>query len=250
MGDGFRNKPKKLRGAFVEYGLSLPPLIVPFQFNPEQLTRSRSLNFSGEDVEQESAPVPGETEDSLRMRTMQRQQSLRETHQNYDDLLDVRDAQQVSVQEESINFELRLDAADELNDGDLIAGYAGVAPRLATLELMVTPKEDSVLGAALESVVGDLLSGSGFSFSQREKPPMILFIWGPTRVMPVNINSMSITETEFNTLLSPVRATVSVNMAVIEGPNPLYKYSTAAKEVMSLLNLANIADIADVVVPG
>ncbi len=250
MGDGFRNKPKKLRGAFVEYGLSLPPLIVPFQFNPEKLTRSRSLNFLGEDVEIEQTPTPGETEESRRIRTMRRQQSLRETHQNYDDLLDVRNSQQVAIQEESINFELRLDAADELNDGDVIAGYAGVGPRLATLELMVTPKEDSVLGAALESAISGLLSGTGFSFSQREKPPMILFIWGPTRVLPVNINSISVTETEFNTLLSPVRATVSVNMTVIEGPNPLYKYSTAAKEVLSLLNLANITDIADVVVPG
>jgi hypothetical protein len=43
---GFSNKPKKLRGAFVEYGLSIPPLFVVFQFNPEQLTRSRSINIA------------------------------------------------------------------------------------------------------------------------------------------------------------------------------------------------------------
>ena len=250
MSDGFSNKPRKLRGAFVEYGLSLPPLIVPFQFNPEQLTRSRNLTYQGEDVEIDTAPIEGETEESRNLRQMRRQQSLRDTHKNKDDLLEVRDSQQVAVQEESINFELRLDASDELNDGDIIAGYAGVGPRLSTLELMVTPKEDSVLGAALESAVSGLLSGTGFSFSQRDKPPVILFIWGPTRVLPVNINSMSITETEFNTLLSPVRATVSVNMTVIEGENPLYKYTTGAKEVLSLLNLANITDIADVVVPG
>ena len=34
MADGFPNKPKILRGAFVEFGLSLPPLFVVFQFNP------------------------------------------------------------------------------------------------------------------------------------------------------------------------------------------------------------------------
>ena len=47
MPDGFPNKPKILRGAFVEYGLSLPPLVVVFQFNPLQLTRNRSLTFQG-----------------------------------------------------------------------------------------------------------------------------------------------------------------------------------------------------------
>ena len=46
MTDGFPNKPKILRGAFVEFGLSVPPLIVVFQFNPVQLTRSHSLTFA------------------------------------------------------------------------------------------------------------------------------------------------------------------------------------------------------------
>ena len=45
MTDGFPNKPKILRGAFVEFGLSLPPLFVVFQFNPVQLTRNRGLTF-------------------------------------------------------------------------------------------------------------------------------------------------------------------------------------------------------------
>ena len=46
MSDGFPNKPRILRGAFVEFGLSLPPLAVVFQFNPMQLTRNRSLTFT------------------------------------------------------------------------------------------------------------------------------------------------------------------------------------------------------------
>jgi hypothetical protein len=39
MPDGFPNKPKILRGAFVEFGLSLPPLFVVFQFNPAHNNR-------------------------------------------------------------------------------------------------------------------------------------------------------------------------------------------------------------------
>ena len=46
MSGGFSNKPKILRGAFVEFGLSIPPLFEVFQFNPEQLARNRSLTIS------------------------------------------------------------------------------------------------------------------------------------------------------------------------------------------------------------
>jgi hypothetical protein len=77
-----------------------------------------------------------------------------------------------------------------------------------------------------------------------------LFIWGVKRVLPVNINSLSITETEFNPNLDPIRATVAVNLTVIESKSPVYLYSKAVKEVTSALNLANITDIANVVIPG
>ena len=43
MGD-FANRPKILRGAFVEFGISIPPLIVVFQFNP--LTVAAAVVFS------------------------------------------------------------------------------------------------------------------------------------------------------------------------------------------------------------
>ena len=78
----------------------------------------------------------------------------------------------------------------------------------------------------------------------------MLFIFGRKRVLPVNINSMNITETEFSTDLNPVRATVAVNLTVIEGKSVPYLYSKAMNEAMSVLNLANIADVANVVDPG
>ena len=80
---------------------------------------------------------------------------------------------------------------------------------------------------------------------------MILFIWGRKRVLPVNINSMTITETEFHASLEPIRATAEVDLTVIEGPNPAYMYTKSLKEVMSGLGLANLrtADIMDLVIP-
>jgi hypothetical protein len=232
MSDGFPNQPKTLRGAFVEYGLTLPPVIVVFQFNPLQLTRNRSLTFAMSSSATSGGSAP---------------QSLRDFHKRYDDLTELRDAQQVTVGEETIGFELRLDATDELDDGDTLTEQFGILPRLATLEAMVYPKDESLLGQALGALLG---SPGGFSFSRGANPPLVLFIWGRTRVLPVNINSMNITETEFSAVLNPVRATVAVNLTVIEGKSPFYLYSKAAKEAMSVLNLAHQGDITDVVIPG
>ncbi len=225
---GFSNTPKIIKGAFVEYGLSIPPLFVVFQFNPLQVQRSRNLSFRYNSSEDEES-------------------GLRQFHKEEADLLKVQERQRVQVGEENISFQLRLDATDKLNDGDVITQEFGILPQLSTLELMVHPKEEGVLGQALGSLLG---SSNGFSFTRKPNPPLVLFIWGLKRVLPVNITNISIDETEFNTNLDPIRATVDVSLTVIEGANPLYTYSKAAKEVASVLNLANIGDIANVVIPG
>lgn len=242
---GFSNKPKKLRGAFVEYGLSIPPLFVVFQFNPEQLTRSRSISIVARNAVEASfgQEQPGQT----RSCRTPPERSLRQAHEVAAGPDEINDAQSVTVGQETIQLDIRLDATDKMNEGDTIVGQFGVLPQLATLELMVHPKSDSILGAALGSLLG---SSGGISRPRTANPPVILFMWGYTRIMPVNISSMSITETEFNTQLSPTRASVSVGLSVIEGNDPFYKYSKLAKEAMSVLNLANIADIKNVVVPG
>jgi len=231
MPGGLRNQPKVFRGAFVEYGLTIPPLMVVFQFNPLQLARSRKQEFSM------TAYTEGEEEGHGL--------TLRDFHQGFKDLLKLRDAQYVTTHSESLGFEIRLDATDKLNEGDRITEQLGIAPQLATLELMAQPKSESVLGALVEQ----LLPG-GFSFTCTDKPPMILFIWGRKRVLPVNINSMTITETEFHASLEPIRATVEVDLTVIEGPNPAYMYTKSLKEVMSGLGLASLrTDVMDVVIP-
>ena len=233
------NAPRILRGAFVEYGRSVPPLVVVFQFNPEQLSRSRSLSFS----------VPGSAQRAAR-EAGEGWLSLREFHQRsqYDDLNKLRDDQQVRVQEESISFDVRLDATDRLNEGDPVAEQYGIAPRLATLERMMQPRGEGLLGEAADELLG--LGEEGFSFTGTPNPPMILFIWGRRRVLPVNIQRMNVTESAFNTELNPIRATVSVSLTVIEGGNAVHTYSKAMAEAESALNLSNAGDVANVVIPG
>jgi Contractile injection system tube protein len=211
MPSGFRNQPKVLRGAFVEYGISVPPLIVLFQFNPLELSRHRSQVFS----------VPASAQ------ARGQEVTLREFHQGFADLTQLRDAQQVSVQPESLSFDIRLDATDRLDDGDRLTEQFGIAPQLATLEFMMQPKSETLFGEMLAA-----LDPEGFSFTCMEKPPMVLFIWGRRRVLPVNIDTMSITETEFSADLQPLRATVNVDLTVIEGRNAAYTYTKILKELM------------------
>jgi hypothetical protein len=238
VSDGFPNKPKILRGAFVEFGLSLPPLVVVFQFNPLQLTRNRGLTFA--------VPNPPATKGTAAASAAPRR-TLREYHGQFSSLLDLQKQQLVTVQEQTIGFELRLDATDKLDAEDTITEQFGIAPQISTLELMTYPKDESLIGGALATL---LQKPDGFSFTRSANPPLILFIFGRKRVLPVNINSLNVTETEFSADLNPIRATVAVSLTVIEGKSVPYVYSKAMTEAMSALNLANLADIANVVVPG
>lgn len=228
MGNTFPNRPRLLKGAFVEYGLKIPPLIVTFQFNPEKITRSRTNTFS--------APGGGGEE------------NLRRLQQMDPDLTNIRTAQEVQVKSERISgLELRFDATDKLNEGDFIATQVGIAPQLATLELMMYPKGEDILGVPLADLLG--LPG-GCSFTGGERPPIILFVWGRKKVLPVNITSMTINEQEFSPDLNPIRAIVTVEVEVIESDRePTYLYSHKMRAAMSVLNLVNMPEVIKTIIP-
>jgi len=77
--------------------------------------------------------------------------------------------------------------------------------------------------------------------------PLTLFVWGPTRVLPVRITSFSITEEAFDTLLNPTRAKVDLTMQVLsyydlKVANPgfsLFMAYQIAKELMATTNVFN-----------
>lgn len=236
MNDGYPYRPKILRGAFVEFGVSVSPLLVVFQFNPTQLARNHALTFS----------FPGAAAAGSRAAAAP-QRTAREFRAGFSSLLDLQKQQVVSVQDRTIGFDIRLDATDRIDGQDVIAEQFGIAPQLATLELMMYPKQESSQGADAANQLG---KPKGFSFTRSANPPLVLFVFGRKRVLPVNINTMNITESEFSTELYPTQATVAVNLTVIEGQNIPYSNSKAATEQLSLLNLANLSDTGHVVVPG
>jgi len=145
---------------------------------------------------------------------------------------------------ESLGFALRLDATDALVSGDPVAGATGILPALSALELLLYPKS---------ALLSDLFGGTSQPYQNPPgRLPTVLFFWGASRVLPVNVTSLSIQETEYDQLLNPVRAEVNVNLQVLT-PSQLpedarlergaYRYTQGVKEVMAAANLLSPPDV-------
>jgi len=203
-----------LKGAFINLGagiLGALPSIVVFQFNPDRVTRTPTLVW----------PPPR------------------------DDGAGNNEAQKQPEPSESMSFTLRIDATDQLAKSNPLAIASGILPTLSALELLMVPKSSLTLD--LFSLAG----GGGAHQHPPQKLDTVLFFWGPFRLFPVVITSLSITETEYSPQLVPTRAEVSVSLEMLT-PSLLskdatvalgaYKYSQGVKEVMAALNLANAVD--------
>lgn len=226
-----------LRGALVEYGsdvLGPIPNIVVFQFNPE--TIARTLNMA--------RPATPAAETARQT----------ESHQTS------------APPNESFNITAHFSAADDLGKGGAAAAIPrvfGIGPQLAALEKMVYPAGGIIsgaIGAAIDAV-GDALGLGGDEAPTRpiprEQAPRILFIWGPARVLPVEIKSMSITEQKFDPFLNPVQAEVAIGLAIASFPENTddiigrgaLTYTQTVKEAQALLNLAKAVELAIDVIP-
>lgn len=217
-----------LRGALIEYGTDLIgpiPNVVIFQYNPESLTRTLQIPPRPTGATQRETTQAGE-------KTFER-----------------------------ISFKAHFSAANMLDEDKALAKLFGIGPQLAALEKMVLPsaKIAGLLGAAIDAI-GDVLGGGGDDAPAqpipREKYPRILFIWGLTRILPVTIDSMSISELDYDSLLNPLRAEVDIALSVIAvddcSDDVLAKgaleFSTIAKEAQAIANLANTAEqIAEII---
>lgn len=145
--------------------------------------------------------------------------------------------------EESISLSVEIDAADQLEVRDGVATTVGLHPAIAALERLMYPSFPIVVA---NQVLGAL--GSGVILS--EPAPLALFIWGPARILPVRVNSVSITEQAFDTTLNPILAKADLSLKVLtyrdlDMTNPgywVYMASFAQKEVMAAVNLVQSAN--------
>ena len=212
-----------MHGALIEYGTALIgpiPNVVIFQFNPESLARRLEI-------------PPRPTGANQRETTQAGEKTF-----------------------EKITFKAHFSAANMLDEGKALAQLFGIGPQLAALEKMVRPssKAAGLIGAALDAI-GDALGIGGADDAPaqpipRETYPRILFIWGPTRILPVTIDSMSISELEYDAVLNPLRAEVDITVSVITVDDcsddllakGALEYSALAKDAQAIANLANTAE--------
>jgi hypothetical protein len=220
-----------LRGALIEYGsdfLGPLPNVVIFQFNPESLSRTLQI-----------PPRPSGV-------------SARETTQ----------AGEPPV--ERLTVRAVFEAAELTNTANPLAIMFGIGPQLAALEQMVRPTNaiGGLIGKALDAIGGALgIGGTGAPAPEQPIPrdayPRILFVWGLTRVVPVIIESMTINELQYDTLLNPTHAEVSIGLAVVTIDRcsddtvgrGAAAYTSVATEAKAMLNLANTASLAVDMIP-
>lgn len=111
---------------------------------------------------------------------------------------------------ETLRVEAEIDATDALADPDRNANAVahGIAPQIAALEGLVNPSSDALqaLGAQAQSGTLEILP---------PEAPLILFVWGANRVVPVRVTELSVTEEAFDAALNPIRAKVSLGLRVL-----------------------------------
>jgi hypothetical protein len=138
---------------------------------------------------------------------------------------------------ETIKCTIEIDATDLMAAGDATTLQYGIQPQLAALELLVYPTSEALIANEALSLLGTV-----------EILPMesnlTLFVWSKTRVTPVRITDLDITEEAFDPQLNPIRAKVSLGMRVLNvndvgfltPAGSLYMVYQLQKEALAMLS--------------
>ena len=110
--------------------------------------------------------------------------------------------------QETISLEMEIDATDQVDKGDSTATSLGIHPTLAALELLIYPKSSDIDGS-------EKLAANGVIEITPFDAPLVLFVWGKKRSLPVRVSSFSITEEAFDPDLNPFHAKVSLELTVL-----------------------------------
>jgi hypothetical protein len=222
-----------LRGAFISFmqTVLIPvPNVIVFQINPESVEHTWSVAAAVEGEQLLSNPLavkgyPGE----------------------------------------SFSFTLALDATDMIADGspvaEGIARASGVYSRIAALEMLLYPQGQGAgnLLGKLPTPPAGLPGSSGAGAAATPVPQLtaavVLFVWGPGRIVPVRMTSLSFSETLFDGLLNPTHVAAKVGLRVLT-PDELghvsgaigalckgaYAYSQGLRQALATANLANATE--------
>ncbi|MGM0554950.1 MAG: hypothetical protein ACQEVA_01085 [Myxococcota bacterium] len=265
MTDGSPLSPKMLRGAFITFeqnpvgiDVGFPvPLMVPFRLNPTEQSRqiSVSYGFTGSSAS-ETDKMAGATSNQ------QGQTEATSLGGSNGEKKDKGQSGKKYLQRnESISFDLILDATDRMEDGEgEFAEFpnVGVLPELSALEMLTQPQLSPGQAGALADTFSDPFSSDeAETFLTDLVGPTTLLVWGHHRVMPCNITSLTIVEKVYTESLVPIRAEVSASCEVLQVwelgdslQNWLgFGYTEAIKRLMAVFNYRDVADVANSVIP-
>ncbi len=149
--------------------------VIPLQYNPETITRTLQVQGVGADS--------GPHVDQMRLK---------------------------GPPIETIKLEAEIDATDMLDNPQQnpTAVQSGIAPKLASLEMIIYPTSTQ-----LQTANANARAGRSRSFRWTRR--LSLFVWSKVRVVPVRFTEFSITEEMFDSSLNPIRAKVSLGFRVL-----------------------------------
>jgi hypothetical protein len=109
---------------------------------------------------------------------------------------------------ETIKIEVEIDAIDRLETAEDPEVELGIQPQLAALEMLLYP-------ATTHLQSNNTLAQTGTLEIAPMQSPLALFVWSRSRVVPVRVTELSITEEAFDPALNPIQAKVSLGMRVL-----------------------------------
>ena len=192
MTSGFKRSPKLLKGALVVYASHDPGAeakIIPFQYNPEQVSRSLSQGGAA------TGTTTGGASSTTSASRGQAQQ----------DVLRVQ-----GPPRETFTLSVILNAADQLEAPEQNQNIVqnGLHAVLATLEMLLYPTSFQVLQ-------NEALADDGEVQLNPADLPLVLFVWGRSRVVPIKVTNFSITEEAFDPKLNPIQAKVELGLQAL-----------------------------------
>jgi hypothetical protein len=182
MASEYPGRPKLFKGALAVYESHTPgtePELLFFQYNPDSVRRTLARRTPPS----EPGSAGGAREDVLRA---------------------------AGPPVESINLTVFLDATDQLaepDDNDTVVEH-GLHPALAALEMLL-------YAPALRVQENEQLAEEGEVQVSPEELPLVLLVWGRSRVVPVQVTNFSVTEEAFDQNLNPIRASVELGLRVL-----------------------------------
>jgi hypothetical protein len=147
--------------------------------------------------------------------------------------------------EETIKLSVEIDATDQLERSDPLAGTVGISPALAALELLLYPASSVI-------IANDALARAGVVEILPVEAPLTLLVWGTRRTLPVRVTEFSVTEEAFDPALNPIRAKVDLGLRVVSyydtgllsAAGGLSLASQVAREVLAAATTAEAAAAA------